>query len=86
MQDEILRIWQERRTTMLLVTHDIDEALYMSDRIVMMTARPGRVDRILDVPLPRPRRRDRTDFLTMRAEILQLLHFVGNDALAAEAQ
>lgn len=84
MQDEILRIWQSRQTTMLLVTHDIDEAIYMSDRIVMMTARPARVDQILDVSLPRPRRRTHADFLRMRAEILQLLHFVGNDALTAE--
>jgi NitT/TauT family transport system ATP-binding protein/sulfonate transport system ATP-binding protein len=84
MQDEILRIWEARRTTMMLVTHDIDEALYMSDRIVMMTARPGRVDRILDVPLARPRRRDHAEFLKMRAEILQILHFVGNDAVGSE--
>lgn len=77
MQDEVLRIWQARRTTMLLVTHDIDEALYMSDRIVMMTGRPGRVDRILDVPLPRPRNRTAPEFLHARAEILEHLHFAG---------
>ena len=41
MQDEVLRLWQARGTTMLLVTHDIDEAIYMSDRIVIMTPRPG---------------------------------------------
>ena len=40
MQDEVLRLWQARRTTMLLVTHDIDEAIYMSDRIVIMTPHP----------------------------------------------
>src|SRR5881409_1307062 len=50
MQDEVLRLWQARRTTMLLVTHDIDEAIYMSDRIVIMTPRPGRIDRTLPVP------------------------------------
>src|SRR5206468_11864763 len=55
MQDEVLRVWQARGTTMLLVTHDIDEAIYMSDRILLMTPRPGRVERSLDVPLPRPR-------------------------------
>src|SRR5690242_21677645 len=59
MQDEVLRLWQNRGTTMLLVTHDIDEAIYMSDRIVIMTPRPGRIDRIADLPLPRPR--DRQD-------------------------
>jgi len=77
MQDEVLRIWQARQTTMVLVTHDIDEALYMSDRIVMMTGRPGRVDRTLDVPLPRPRQRTAPEFLRIRAEILEQLHFAG---------
>ena len=55
MQDEVLRVWQARRTTMVLVTHDIDEAIYMSDRIAIMTPRPGRVERVIEVPLGRPR-------------------------------
>jgi len=77
MQNEVLRIWSARKTTMVLVTHDIDEAIYMSDRIVLMTPRPGRVDRILDVPLERPRHRDDASFLSLRSEILRLLHFTG---------
>ena len=77
MQDEVLRLWQARGTTMLLVTHDIDEAIYMSDRIVLMTPRPGRIDRILDVDLPRPRQRNDPRFLDLRAHILELLHFTG---------
>jgi ABC-type nitrate/sulfonate/bicarbonate transport system ATPase subunit len=77
MQDEVLRIWQARRTTMVLVTHDIDEALYMSDRIVILTPRPGRVERIIEVGLPRPRQRNHPDFLRIRSEILELLHFAG---------
>src|SRR3954447_14945511 len=59
MQDEVLRLWQARGTTMLLVTHDIDEAIYMSDRIVIMTQRPGRIERTIPVSLARPR--DRND-------------------------
>jgi ABC-type nitrate/sulfonate/bicarbonate transport system ATPase subunit len=62
---------------MLLVTHDIDEAIYMSDRIVLMTPRPGRVDRTLDIPLARPRERNSPEFLHLRSEILELLHFAG---------
>jgi len=58
MQDEVLRLWQTRGTTMLLVTHDIDEAIYMSDRIVIMTPRPGRVERIIEIKLERPRQRN----------------------------
>jgi ABC-type nitrate/sulfonate/bicarbonate transport system ATPase subunit len=77
MQDEVLRLWQARGTTMLLVTHDIDEAIYMSDRIVLMTQRPGRIDRILDIDLPRPRERNSPAFLSLRSQILELLHFAG---------
>jgi NitT/TauT family transport system ATP-binding protein/sulfonate transport system ATP-binding protein len=77
MQDEVLRVWQARRTTMVLVTHDIDEAIYMSDRIAIMTPRPGRIDRVIDVGLERPRVRTSPRFLELRATILELLHFAG---------
>jgi ABC-type nitrate/sulfonate/bicarbonate transport system ATPase subunit len=77
MQDEVLRLWQARRTTMLLVTHDIDEAIYMSDRIMIMTPRPGRIERTIDVTLSRPRQRDSADFLRLRSDILNFLHFAG---------
>jgi ABC-type nitrate/sulfonate/bicarbonate transport system ATPase subunit len=77
MQDEVLRLWEARGTTMLLVTHDIDEAIYMSDRIVIMTPRPGRVERVIPVGLERPRHRNEPEFLRMRAQILELLHFEG---------
>jgi ABC-type nitrate/sulfonate/bicarbonate transport system ATPase subunit len=77
MQDEVLRLWQTRRTTMLLVTHDIDEAIYMSDRIMIMTPRPGRIERTIDVALSRPRQRDSADFLRLRSDILNFLHFAG---------
>jgi ABC-type nitrate/sulfonate/bicarbonate transport system ATPase subunit len=74
MQDELLRLWQIRGTTMLLVTHDIDEAIYMSDRIVLMSPRPGRVDRVIEVDLPRPRQRHSAEFFQLRTHILDLLH------------
>jgi ABC-type nitrate/sulfonate/bicarbonate transport system ATPase subunit len=77
MQDEVLRLWEARGTTMLLVTHDIDEAIYMSDRIVIMTPRPGRIERIIDVDLDRPRQRNSPEFLRLRSDILELLHFGG---------
>ena len=53
MQDEVLRLWEARGTTMLLVTHDIDEAIYMSDRIIIMSPRPARIERVIEVPLAR---------------------------------
>src|SRR5213075_919367 len=73
MQDEVLRLWQARRTTMLLVTHDIDEAIYMSDRIIVMTPRPGRIERIIEIPLSRPRHRSSAEFLRLRGDILEML-------------
>jgi NitT/TauT family transport system ATP-binding protein/sulfonate transport system ATP-binding protein len=77
MQDEVLRMWQARGTTMLLVTHDIDESIYMSDRIYLLTQRPCRVERVIDVNLPRPRQRNSPGFLRLRAEILEVLHLAG---------
>lgn len=77
MQDEVLRLWHARGTTMVLVTHDVDEALYLSDRVFVVTARPGRVERVIVVDLPRPRSRTSGRFLEMRAEVLRLLHFAG---------
>ena len=77
MQDEVLRLWENRRTTMLLVTHDIDEAIYMSDRILIMTPAPGRIDREIHFDLARPRDRTSDSFLRFRSEILEHLHFAG---------
>ena len=77
MQDEVLRLWENRRTTMLLVTHDIDEAIYMSDRILIMTQAPGRIDHEIDIDLARPRDRTSDSFLRFRSEILEHLHFAG---------
>jgi len=55
MQAELLRIWQAAKKTVLFVTHQIDEAIFLSDRVVVMTRRPGRTKRIFAVPLARPR-------------------------------
>jgi ABC-type nitrate/sulfonate/bicarbonate transport system ATPase subunit len=55
LQEELTALWQRDRKTVLFVTHAMDEAVYLSDRVVIMTPRPGRVAEVLDIPLPRPR-------------------------------
>jgi NitT/TauT family transport system ATP-binding protein len=55
LQEELLELWQRERKTVVFVTHSMDEAVYLSDRVVVMTPRPGKVAEVLEVPLPRPR-------------------------------
>jgi nitrate/nitrite transport system ATP-binding protein len=62
LQDEVERIWEQKRKTVIMITHSIEEALLLSDRIVMMTRGPAaRIDEILEVPFPRPRNRETID-------------------------
>jgi NitT/TauT family transport system ATP-binding protein len=62
LQEELLRIWEDSKKTVLFITHSVDEAVTLSDHIMIMTAHPGRVKTIIDVPFPRPR-----DVLELRA-------------------
>jgi NitT/TauT family transport system ATP-binding protein len=55
MQELLTRIWETHRLTVLFVTHDIDEAVFLSDRVFLMTARPGRLKEVVDIDLVRPR-------------------------------
>lgn len=60
LQEELLQIWREHRVTVLMITHDIDEALFLADRLVMMTNGPSaKIGEVLDIPFPRPRERAR---------------------------
>jgi len=56
LQEDLTRIWEQRRPTIFFVTHDVDEAVFLSDRIIVLAAKPGRVREIVDVNIPRPRR------------------------------
>ncbi len=58
MNVELQRIWIASRATTLLVTHGIDEAVFLADRVVVMQSRPGRIARIIDIPMARPRQPD----------------------------
>lgn len=77
MQQLLLRIWEHSKKTVVFVTHDIDEAVLLGDRVYVMGARPGRIKEILDVPIARPRTMDmvmEADFIRMKRQILGLLH------------
>jgi ABC-type nitrate/sulfonate/bicarbonate transport system ATPase subunit len=71
LQDELLRIWQARRVTMILVTHDVEEAIYLSDRVLVMQPHPGRITRDIALDLPRPRDRASQRFTEIRQQILR---------------
>jgi len=83
MQDELLRIWDKNKTTMVMVTHDVDEAIYLSDRVYIMTPRPAKIEKIIKVEIGRNhdlgRNRDNSDFITLRNKILKILNFAGHE-------
>ena len=72
---DLQRIWNERRMTVLFITHSVAEAVFLSDRVVVMTPRPGKIDRVIDIDLPRPRTlamRETQRFADYNREILSL--------------
>lgn len=79
MQKEILRIWNSEKTTMIAVTHDIDEAIFLADQIVVMDAHPGRVKSVIPVRLTHPRNRSHEDFLRLRSRVLKELHNIPDE-------
>lgn len=77
MQDEILRLWKEHEMTMVMVTHDVDEAVYLSDYVVVMSPRPAKVEKIIKIDMTHPRARSQDVFLKYRTDILEILHYAG---------
>ena len=73
MQEELLRVWSGERRTALFITHNIEEAILLGDRVVVMTARPGRIKEIVAVDLPRPRDVTAADFNATRRRVAALL-------------
>lgn len=74
MQQEIESIWREEGTTMVMVTHDIEEAVFLSDKIYVMSCRPGKINKVIPVPLSRPRDRGGYDFAIVKKEVLKEFH------------
>lgn len=79
LQDKLLEIRARDKATMILVTHDVDEAIYLSDRIVIMTPRPGKISEILEVNLPHPRNRGSNSFLDLRRDIMDRFHLASTE-------
>jgi NitT/TauT family transport system ATP-binding protein len=76
MQELLLELWQRHQQTVLFITHDIEEALLLADRVCVMTARPGRIKKSIPVPMPRPRSIELTlspEFNALRREVLELI-------------
>ena len=73
LQHQLLDIWNKKHITILFVTHSVDEAVFLADRIVVMTARPGKIKEIIDVDLPRPRIRTGPEANKLRTAVLKLL-------------
>jgi ABC-type nitrate/sulfonate/bicarbonate transport system ATPase subunit len=81
MQRELERIWQERQVTMIMVTHDIEEATYLADKIVVMSNSPGRVKNIISVALPRPRNRSGNEFVRVRETLFTEFNLAASQPL-----
>lgn len=76
MQELLTGIWEKHRLTVLFITHDVEEAVYLADRVAVMTNRPGRIKTIIPVPLARPRRYDMmasTEFQAIHREVMNAL-------------
>jgi NitT/TauT family transport system ATP-binding protein len=74
LQQELLGIWEKTRKTVVFITHSVDEAVFLSDRIIVLTPRPGRICRIFPVELPRPRDRTSVEFGQVRRDVLDLIN------------
>ena len=73
LQKELLEIWQKTKKTIIFVTHSVDEAVFLGDRLVVLTSRPGRICEIIPIDLIRPRDRTSTGFAQVRRQILDLI-------------
>ena len=70
LQEELARIWQEERVTMILVTHDLEEAIVLADRVLVLPREKGSRPRLIDVSLPRPRDRSESEFVSLRRHLM----------------
>ena len=74
LQNELLRIWQEEKRTIIFVTHSVDEAVFLSDRIIILSKNPGTIKKEINMTIPRPRDRTRPEENAIRNEVLRILN------------
>ncbi len=77
MQDDLLHTWEQERRTAVFITHDVDEAVYLASRVIVMSPRPGRISQIIDIPLPYPRTEEvrlSLEFAELRARVWRGVH------------
>jgi ABC-type nitrate/sulfonate/bicarbonate transport system ATPase subunit len=88
MQELLLQVWERHHQTVLFITHDIEEALLLADRVYVMTARPGRIKKTITVNIPRPRAMEVTttpEFNALRREVLALIREESERAMMEQA-
>jgi NitT/TauT family transport system ATP-binding protein len=85
MQELLTHVWEHHRLTVLFVTHDVEEAVYMSDRVAVMTNRPGRIKSIIPIDLPRPRNIDMIATPPFAERERQVLHDIRSESIAIAA-
>ena len=73
LQEQLIEVWQRFENTIVFVTHDVDEAVFLADKIVVMGRNPGRIDKIIEVDLERPRKRESKEFITLQESIVKNL-------------
>lgn len=81
LQDDILKICKETQKTIVFVTHDIEEAIYLADRVVILDTNPGQIKAVLTIPLGKHRDRTSEDFLAIRDQIFEIFHMKREDAI-----
>ena len=73
LQEQLIGVWQRFENTIVFVTHDVDEAVYLADKIVLLDKNPGKIHEIIDVNLERPRKRESQEFLALQESIVDKL-------------
>ncbi|GAA4848955.1 ABC transporter ATP-binding protein [Paenibacillus vulneris] len=76
LQDDLLHIWEKEKKTVCFVTHDVSEAVFLGDLVVLLSPRPGKIQKIFDIPYPRPRKRDDVQLLKVQNDIYAAIHQV----------